>query len=247
MSVGEQILYQFTIGPSHTGVMNGQTVRKYLLQIRVFHRRQFLPQYLLGRSALPHEMRQFVPFQRHIPQRHGRLPRLLPAVHENEHLIAIPPLSQGAFVAHFVLNTKALERIPFGNTDVLHLEGYRAIRMIEEEETLVGFDAQECRDVGIIGQGGGQSDQTDGFGGRFDLTYYAGDDRFQYRASIVVQQMDLVHNDESDQLSVRPPFALTGDNVPFFGGGDEELRLGDLLTGEAGISRQFANIHSVGR
>ena len=69
---------------------------------------------------------------------------------KDEHLIPIPTLDQSLLVAYFILKLEALEGISLGDSDVLHLKGDWAVRMIKEKQASLRFHTEEGGNVGVI-------------------------------------------------------------------------------------------------
>ena len=167
--------------------MDRKSIRQDLLQIGILDGGHFLFQYLLRGAPLAHEQRQLVPFHGDVPQCLGSLTGLRAGVYEYQHLIPILPLTTCLLVTYLVLKPKTLEGVPFRDAQVLHLQWHRAVRMIEEEHTLLRINTQEGRDVGVVRECRRESHESDRFGGSLDLTYDTCHDALQHRTAIIVK------------------------------------------------------------
>ena len=61
------------------------------------------------------------------------------------------------------------------------------------------------------------------------------------RSSVVVEQVDLVDNDQSDKIRVAGIGRLSSDDIPFFRCRDDNLGLRDLLLRELTVTSQLSN------
>ena len=177
--------------------------------------------------------------ERHVANGARGLDGLLARVHEHEHLPgagALDHLLVRDLVHELVLRHGLLGR----DADELLLERHRAVAVVERKEIL-GLDAQEGRHVLVVGQRGREAHQAHHLLRRLDLAHGARDDRLEHRATLVVQQMYLVEQNQAHELREGTIAALARHNVPLLGRRDDQLRLADLLLREVDVARELAH------
>ena len=124
-------------------------------------------------------------------------------------------------------NLQTLYGLLLGDANVLLLERHRTEAVVKEEETFAGVHTEECSDVLVVGECGTQTNETDLVLGCLHLTQCAHDDGLEDRSTILVQQVDLVHDDETDE-GLEAALRLARDNIPLL------RRAHDDLTGSVG-------------
>ena len=84
--VGKQVLDECAVHPVHARVVDGEPIGQNVLQLQVLHLLGLLLQDLQARRALDQTSDRLL-LQEHVTDGARRLARLLPAVHENQHLV----------------------------------------------------------------------------------------------------------------------------------------------------------------
>src|SRR5262249_52335209 len=98
--------------------------------------------------------------------------------------------------------------------------------IVKVEHARVRVDAEKDGHVDIVGQGGGKANNADHLLAGLDLSQRAGNNALQYRASVVIQQVDLVDDQQLDLANkVDVARALSRQNIPLFGRRHQQLRL----------------------
>ena len=62
-----------------------------------------------------------------------------------------------------------------------------------------------------------------------------------------MKQVNFVKNEQPHQLGKSSFSSSSGDNVPFFGGANDQVRFGNLLFGHLRVSGTFANFEAITR
>lgn len=81
----------------------------------------------------------------------------------------------------------------------------------------------------IVGQGGRETEQADVFLRRLHLSDGPGDETLDDRAAVVVQKVDLVEDDQTDELGERSLGTLASHDVPLFRRANDHLKRGRCL------------------
>lgn len=146
-------------------------------------------------------------------------------------------------VDEIVHNLEPFDGLLFRDADVLLFQRHRSEAIVEVKETLA-LHIEERGDVFVVGQRGTEADETHCVLGRFDRANGSRDDRFEHRATVVVQEVHFVENDQTYQLGERSFAAFACDDVPLFRRADDQLRFVDLLARELMVTGQFSDFQT---
>mmetsp|Transcript_57678 Transcript_57678/g.103595 ORF Transcript_57678/g.103595 Transcript_57678/m.103595 type:complete len:297 (+) Transcript_57678:4096-4986(+) len=244
--IGVQILHELPVCSRQSGVVDGKAVRQKVLHLWSLHLLGLSLQDLTGGRILLKELGQGVVLHGQISQGLSRLHGLLTRVHEDENLILSSILHQ-LLIAHLVHGVEALDGLLVRNADVRLLEWHWAVLVAKVEEALLRIHPEEDGDILVVGQRGRETDQTDVLLGGLDLADGSCHNRLKNWTARVMQQVDLIHDDQSDKLRVSTLVpSLAGDDVPLLRRRNDDLCLVDLSLCEVDISTQLADGDSVG-
>ena len=202
------------------------------------------PQNLHTRRSFLQKRSQRVLLQTGVTDGPGSLPRLLPAVTEDQDLVLAGVL-HGLVVHDVVHHRVPLHRLLLRDPDKLLLQRHGTEAVVKVEQPGLGVDPQEHSHVLVVGQSGGEPHQPDLLLGGLDVPDAPGHQGLQHWASLVMEQVDLVEDDQPDQLSVGPLASLPRDDVPLLRGADNHLGLVDLLLAQLAVSCQLGHCQPV--
>ncbi|KAI6760260.1 hypothetical protein HG531_013461 [Fusarium graminearum] len=148
-------------------------------------------------------------------------------------------------VADIIHGLQLPDSFTVGDTNELLSQRTRSVGSVEMEEALLCVNSQEACDIFVVGEGGRQTENSDGFASLLGLTNSSADNALQYRTTVVVQQMDFIDDDKAHKIGIGQVVGLSGNNIPLLGCSDNDLSLGDLLLGELAITRQLCNPDAV--
>lgn len=111
----------------------------------------------------------------------------------------------------------------------------------KQKEPAVRGHAQERRHVAVVGQRRRNAHQAHALLAQLLRAQRARDDGFEHRATLVVQQVDLVHDDQPHELRVGTLAGLARHDVPLFRRRHDDLRLGDLGARQLLVAAQLAH------
>jgi hypothetical protein len=145
---------------------------------------------------------------------------------KNEHLLVLFQIIEGHFVASFVKNVSDVflfRKVVCGifwvfDSDEMNEQGNGPVVGIKVEESIFAVNFQEVSDIVVIGKSCTETNKPDVFLGSFFGSEESGNDGFDNPASLIVEKMDLVENDQVYVLKDSGTFS--GSNVPLFRGGD---------------------------
>mmetsp|Transcript_51147 Transcript_51147/g.84810 ORF Transcript_51147/g.84810 Transcript_51147/m.84810 type:complete len:257 (+) Transcript_51147:474-1244(+) len=225
-------------------MVDREAVRQQLGEISAFCALSLGLQNLTRRRVLAQKVDESVVAERHVSDGASCLGTLLARVYEDKHLI-LASLLECFFVCDFVHQLEALDRFLLRNANVLLLQRHRPVRVIKEEQPFLRVHSQESCHVLIVGESGRQTDHSNHLLGRLNLPNCSRHYRFEHRPSVVVQQVDFVNNHELDELRVGAIAALSGNDVPFLGSGDNHLCIRNLLLGQLLVACELLDGDSV--
>ena len=113
------------------------------------------------------------------------------------------------------LDPISLHWLLLSDANELLLQRHRPEAVVEVEEASLLVHPQEGCHVLIVGQGGRETNQPHLLLSRLNVPDGTSHKSLQDRTSLVMQEMDLVKDDESHQLRVRPVPTLPWHEVQF--------------------------------
>ena len=243
--IRKELLDQRAIRAGHTGVVDCEAVRQNVAQVRGTALLRLRDENLSAGAVLLEELRQLIVLQRRVAHRLGRLGRLLSAVDEDDGL-RLTRVLHHLLVADVVHQLEPLQGLLHGDADELLLQRTRTETVVEDEQPLRRVHTEEGGDVLEVGQRRGKTDDSHHLLCRLHLSHGASHDRLQHRAAIIMQQVNLVDDQQSHQLGVRPVSRLASDDIPLLRGGDDHLRVVDLRAGQRHVAGELADVDAVG-
>mmetsp|Transcript_17116 Transcript_17116/g.51222 ORF Transcript_17116/g.51222 Transcript_17116/m.51222 type:complete len:386 (+) Transcript_17116:2827-3984(+) len=158
-------------------------------------------------------------------------------VHEHHCLVACLQALNHLLVADIVHDVLGLQDVALGHAHKLHLQGNGAVGGVEVEQARV--HAQERGHVAVVGQRGRQSHDADHALTRLHLALSPRHERLDDSPSLIIQQVHLVDDEQTDQGRHCRIRTLAGDDVPLLGRGHQHLGLLHLLLRQLHISREL--------
>mmetsp|Transcript_12800 Transcript_12800/g.34382 ORF Transcript_12800/g.34382 Transcript_12800/m.34382 type:complete len:338 (-) Transcript_12800:910-1923(-) len=240
-----QVLDQLPVCTRQSGVVDRKTVWEQILHFLGLDTHDLCLQDLARGGVLVQELGKRVILHGKVSKRARRFDGLLSRVDENEDLVLAGVLHQ-LFVADLVHGVETLDRLLVRNADVRLLQWAWAVLVPVVEQALIGIDAQENRNVLVIRKRRREPHEADVFLRGFDLPDGPGHDRLQNWAARIMQQVDLVHDHQAHELRVSPLVAgFPGDDVPFLGCRNDDLRLVDLRLREVDVAAELPDDHAI--
>ncbi|GIX62067.1 LuxR family maltose regulon positive regulatory protein [Babesia caballi] len=241
--VRKEVLDELPVGPRQAGVVDAEAVGQQLLELRSFNRLRLRRQNLARRAVAVQKHAEGVGLEGHVPDELRSARRLLPAVHEHEDLV-LASILHHALVHDLVHGVVPLDGLFLLDADVPLLQSHRTVVVAEVKEAPIRVHPQELRDVRVVGHGRAQPDQPRP---RFALPVVVQgprDDRLEHGATLVVQQVNFINDDQLDSvLHTAPP----RDHVPLLRRYDQQLRLHQLVPRQAHVAGELADVEAVGR
>mmetsp|Transcript_8053 Transcript_8053/g.30236 ORF Transcript_8053/g.30236 Transcript_8053/m.30236 type:complete len:1031 (+) Transcript_8053:3808-6900(+) len=246
MLVGKEILHEVPVRPCQARVVDREAIGQNLLEVFALGgaRLRLLEQHLLGRRVLSHDLLHDFLVDGHLLQGPSGLDGVRAGVHEDEHLV-LPRLGHHLLEANLVHELEALQRLLLGDADVLLLQRNGTEAVVEEEQAGALVRTEEGGDVPVVWKRGRQPDDPHTLLGELRLPQGSRDQRFQHGATIVVQQVDLVDDDQPNELRVGAVSALSRDDVPLLRRRHDDLRICNLGLRQALVSAELLDLDAV--
>ena len=184
---------------------------------------------------------EFISGKGRFPYGFGGSDSVSPGMDKNDNLLRSYPLND-FFIQYLINHHHFSDSFFLSDAYVDLFQRDRTIRLIKIKKTLSGIDAKSQGDIFVVGECGGQANNSDLFMGRLNLTNGSCDERLKNRPSGVGKQMDFVDDEEFDFLSESPLSGLPGNDIPFFRGRDDNLSLINLGFGQMHIPSQLFDI-----
>ena len=124
-------------------------------------------------------------------------------VHKDQHLL-LASLLHHLLVTNLIHQRHALKGGLLRHSHKLLLQTNRSKTAVEVEQSLLRIHSQECGDIGIVRQGCGKSNQSHHFLRGLNLAKCTSNQGLQNRSSLVVQKVNFVDDDQTDELGVGP-------------------------------------------
>ena len=150
------------------------------------------------------------------------------------------------FVAHFVHDLMSFDGRFLCDADELLSESAGSVGSVEVEQTLGRIYSEEGGYVLVVGQRRRQANKTDGITDLLRSTDRTSDYTLQNRTAFIVEKVDFVDDDESDEVGVTHIRALASDDIPFFRGSDDDLCFRNLLFRHLRVSGQLSDLNAIG-
>jgi len=170
----------------------------------------------------------------------GRLDGRVPLVHEDEHLLAhlqAPDDVQVRDVVHDVFG--ALDRAVVFDPVKPAPQRRRPVGRVEVERAFFGR-VDEVRHIDVVRQRGRQPQDPDHALRPDQRGQRPGDQTLKHDTALVVQQVDLVDDHQVDL--VHEAVAFSGDDVPLFGRGHDDVGLFELGLGQTDVAGHFSDL-----
>ncbi|KAI7165138.1 hypothetical protein KC349_g74 [Hortaea werneckii] len=128
---------------------------------------------------------------------------LLPRVSEDEHLLLVlADLLQDLVITDIIHCLELLDSLLVGHTNELLPERAWPEGAIEVVQVLSWVDPQECCHIAVVGKGCRKTNNADRVAGLLLLADGTTDNAFQHWAAIIMQEMDFIDTDKTDQVRI---------------------------------------------
>ncbi|KJR89206.1 uncharacterized protein SPSK_05806 [Sporothrix schenckii 1099-18] len=246
-ALGEQVLDVGAVDAAHAGVVDAEAVRQQVLEVFVARLLGGLLQNLAGAGVVLQDLVDGLELEGLVANVARRLGRVLARVHKDEHLVAVlADVLEDLGVGDVVHRLELLDGLAVGDADKLLAQRAGAVGAVEVEQARLGVDAQEAGDVAVVGQRGRQADEAHGLARLLRLAQRAADNALENRATVVVQQVNLVNDNQAHEVGIRQVGGFARDDIPLLGRRHNDLGLGDLLLGELAVASQLADADAKG-
>ena len=203
MTVGEELSHRCAVCKSQTRMMYSEAIGHQVFKIGVVYLISLFLEDSPARCVSSHDLTESLHLHGLIADVFGCLRRLLPGMHEDQHLLLIlANVLEDFRVAHVIHGLELFDSFPIGDTDKFLFEWTRPERPIEVEQAFRWIYSQECGHITIVGQCGTESDDTHGFTRLLNSPNLSTDNALQYRSSIVVEQMNLIYHNQPNEVGV---------------------------------------------
>ena len=196
------------------------------------------------RRVLLQKLVKLVLCKRHVSDDLCRPGSFFARVDKHENLVLSSSL-HNLFITYLVHQHEFLDGLLFSYTDVNLLKRHGPIGVVKVVQPCFGIDSQESSDILIVGQRSGQGNDPYKFRGLFNLPNRSRHDGFEHRASVIVEQVDLINYYQFDQVKIGTFTGLAGHNIPLFGRRHDDLGLVNLLLCQVRVSSQLFHLHAI--